>query len=238
MKKKEKFDSKPHQKPNYPTCKPGYHNPLTKHSEAECQNLKLGKPATALLCGMNQQDRNSIVLDSGASNSMFNDKKHFISFTPKEEEVILANGSSIKSLGSGTIRIELYHYFLKTNNCLLIPQLAINLLSINTFIAANYSVTKGISAKSFVVTSKANKVIINGSFESGNFIIHQNKIHAFNVSLSTPSTTVLHQSSGHPSLEYFKKMYPDKNISSFNCTTCHLSKMMKTPFKGTFPQPN
>ncbi|MBW0502338.1 hypothetical protein O181_042053 [Austropuccinia psidii MF-1] len=33
-------------------------------------------------------------------------------------------------------------------------------------------------------------------------------------------------------------MYPDKNISSFNCTTCNLSKMMKTLFKGTFPQPN
>ncbi|MBW0502085.1 hypothetical protein O181_041800 [Austropuccinia psidii MF-1] len=33
-------------------------------------------------------------------------------------------------------------------------------------------------------------------------------------------------------------MYPDKNISSFNCTTCNLSKITKTPFKGTFPQPN
>ncbi|MBW0463112.1 hypothetical protein O181_002827 [Austropuccinia psidii MF-1] len=32
-KKKERSDSEPHQKPNYPTCKPGYHNPLTKHSE-------------------------------------------------------------------------------------------------------------------------------------------------------------------------------------------------------------
>ncbi|MBW0467431.1 hypothetical protein O181_007146 [Austropuccinia psidii MF-1] len=150
---------------------------------------------------MNQQDRNLILLDSGASNSMFNDKKHFISFTPKEEEVILADGSSIKSLGSGTIRIELSHCFLKIHNCLLIPQLAINLLSMNTFIVVNYSVTKGISAKIFVVTSKANKVIIDGSFESGNFIFHQNKVHKFNVSLSTPSTTVLHQSSGHPSLE-------------------------------------
>ncbi|MBW0559634.1 hypothetical protein O181_099349 [Austropuccinia psidii MF-1] len=169
---------------------------------------------------------------------MFNDKKYFISFTPKEEEVILADGSSITSLGSGTICIELSHCFLKINNCLLIAQWAIKLLRMNTFIAANYSVTKGISAKSFVVTSKANKVIINESFESGNFIIHQNKIHAFNVSLSTPSTTVLHQSSGHPSLEYSKQIYPDKNISSFDCTTFKLRKMTKTPFKGTFPQPN
>ncbi|MBW0579998.1 hypothetical protein O181_119713 [Austropuccinia psidii MF-1] len=184
-KKKEKSDSEPHQKPNYPTCRPGYHNPLTKHSKAECQNLKLGKPTTALLCGMNQQDKSSIVLDSRASNSMFNNKKHFISFVPKEEEVILSNGSSIKSLGSGTIHIELSHCFLKINNCLLIPQLEINFLSMNTFIPENYSVTKGISTKSFVVASKDNKIIIDGSFESGNFIVHQRKIHAFKVSLSS-----------------------------------------------------
>ncbi|MBW0497485.1 hypothetical protein O181_037200 [Austropuccinia psidii MF-1] len=237
-KKKEKSDSELHQKPNYPTCRLGYHNPLTKHSEAECQNLKLGKPTTSLLCVINQQDIDSIILDSGASNSMFNNEKHFISFIPKEEEVILADGSSIKSLGSGTICIELSHFFLKINNCLLIPQLAIILLSMNTFIAANYSITKGISSKRFVVTTKDNKVIINGSFEIGNLIIHQNKVHAFKFSLSTPSTTVLHQLSGHPSLEYFKKMYPDKNISLFNFTTCNLSKMTKIPFKGTFPQPN
>ncbi|MBW0483501.1 hypothetical protein O181_023216 [Austropuccinia psidii MF-1] len=210
----------------------------TRVSQSPHQNLKFGKPTTFVLCGMNQQDRNSIVLDSGASNSMFNDKKHFISFTSKEEEVILADGSSIKSLGSGTIRIELSHCFLKINNGLLIPQLAIKLLSMNTLIGANHSVTKEISAKTFVVTSKAKKVIINGSLESVNFIIHQNKIPPFNISLSTSSTTLLHQSSGHPSLEYFKKMYPEKNISSFNCTTCNLSKITKTPFKGTFPQPN
>ncbi|MBW0534005.1 hypothetical protein O181_073720 [Austropuccinia psidii MF-1] len=66
-KKKQKSDSELHQKPNYPTFRPGYHNPLTKHSEAECRNLKLGKPTTSLLCAINQQDRYFIILDSGAS---------------------------------------------------------------------------------------------------------------------------------------------------------------------------
>ncbi|MBW0498789.1 hypothetical protein O181_038504 [Austropuccinia psidii MF-1] len=237
-KNKEISDSKPQQKPNYLTCRPSYHNPLTKHSKEECQNLKLGKPTTALLCRMNQQDKNSILLDTGASNSKFNEKKHFISFVPKEEEIILANCSSIKSLGSGTIHIELSHCFLKINNCLVIPQPEINLLSMNTFIAENYSVTKGISAKSFVVTSKDNKIMIDGSFEGGNFIVHQNKVHACKVLLSTSNITIPNQSSGHPSLDYFKKMYLEKKISSFNCTTCELSKMTKILFKGTFTQPN
>ncbi|MBW0519907.1 hypothetical protein O181_059622 [Austropuccinia psidii MF-1] len=208
------------------------------HNQCSLIDDQAIKPSILLDSIVALWDRNSIVLDSGASNGIFNDEKNFISFIPKEEEVILADGSSIKYLGSGTIHIELSHFFLRIDNCLLIPQLAINLLRMNTFIVANYSVTKGISTESFVVTGKDNKVIIDGSFESGNFIIHQNKIHAFKFSLSTPSTTVLHQSSGHPSLEYFKKMYPGKNISSFDCTTCSLSKMTKMPFKGTFPQPN
>ncbi|MBW0497130.1 hypothetical protein O181_036845 [Austropuccinia psidii MF-1] len=175
-KKKEEPDCKINLKPNYPTFRPGYYNTLTKTSEAECLNLKIGKPTTALLCGMNQKDKNSIVLDSVKSNSISNNRKNFISFVPKEEEIIHSDGSSIKSLGSGP------------------------------------------SSKSFIATSKENRIIVDRSFESGNFIIHE-KIHAFNFLLPTPSNTTIHQSSEHPSLGYFKRRNQNKNISYFNCTT-------------------
>ncbi|MBW0540616.1 hypothetical protein O181_080331 [Austropuccinia psidii MF-1] len=45
----------------------------------------------------------------------------------------------------------------------------------------------------------------------------------------------LHQASGHPSHEYFKQMYLNRQIPPINCSTCKTSKMTKTPFKGTFP---
>ncbi|MBW0500969.1 hypothetical protein O181_040684 [Austropuccinia psidii MF-1] len=46
---------------------------------------------------------------------------------------------------------------------------------------------------------------------------------------------MLHKASGHSSLEYFKKIYPTKQIPFFDCITCTTCKMTKTPFKGTFP---
>ncbi|MBW0536054.1 hypothetical protein O181_075769, partial [Austropuccinia psidii MF-1] len=45
----KKKESEKNDRP-WPTCKPGYHNPLTKHSEDECRNLKKGKLTTALIC--------------------------------------------------------------------------------------------------------------------------------------------------------------------------------------------
>ncbi|MBW0587333.1 hypothetical protein O181_127048 [Austropuccinia psidii MF-1] len=45
----KKKESEKNDKP-WPTCKPGYHNPLTKHSDDKCRNLKKGKPTTTPIC--------------------------------------------------------------------------------------------------------------------------------------------------------------------------------------------
>ncbi|MBW0526863.1 hypothetical protein O181_066578 [Austropuccinia psidii MF-1] len=187
----------------WPTCKPGYHNPLTKHSEDECRNLKKVKPTTSLICCDKETSGNSIVLDSGASNSMFNDSKYFIDFSPREDKVILADGSSIKTLGTGTIR--------KSHHT------KINLTKIIRSNRPNH------------------EVIIEGSLESGNFVVTQNKPTAFAVDSTSQTIMRLHQASGHPLYEYFKRMYPNRQIPLINCSTCNTSKMTKTPFKGTFP---
>ncbi|MBW0553869.1 hypothetical protein O181_093584 [Austropuccinia psidii MF-1] len=190
----KKKESEKTDKP-WPICKPGYHNPLTKHSEDECRNLKKGKPTTALICCEKEATRNSIVLDSGASNSMFNDSKYFIDFSPREDEVILADGSSIKTLGTGTIHLDLPYSYLKIRNC---PN---------------------------------QKVIIEGSLESGNFVVTQNKATAFAVDSTSQTIMRLHQASGHPSYEYFKRMYPNRTIPHLDCSTCSTSKMTKAPFQ-------
>ncbi|MBW0479251.1 hypothetical protein O181_018966 [Austropuccinia psidii MF-1] len=218
----KKKESEKTDKP-WPTCKPGYHNPLTKHSEDECRNLKKGKSTTALICCEKEATQNSIVLDSGASNSMFNDSKYFIDFSPREDEVILADGSSIKTLGTGTIHLDLPHSYLKIRNCLLIPQLSVNLLSMATFIQANHSVRKSTLPKSFKVIGPNQEVIIEGSLESGNFVVTQNKATAFAVDSISQTTMHLHQASGHPSYEYFKRMYPNRRIPLLNCSTSSVS---------------
>ncbi|MBW0511532.1 hypothetical protein O181_051247 [Austropuccinia psidii MF-1] len=65
------------------TCKPGYHNPLPRQTKSDCWNLKI-RPKTALICSISNKDKTSIVLESGGSNSMFNNQKFFQNFTPKE----------------------------------------------------------------------------------------------------------------------------------------------------------
>ncbi|MBW0587334.1 hypothetical protein O181_127049 [Austropuccinia psidii MF-1] len=143
---------------------------------------------------------------------MFNDAKYFINCSPREDKVILADGSSIRTLGTRTIHLDLPHSYLKIQNCLLIPQLLVNLLRMATFIQGNHTVQKSTSPKSFEVIGPNHEVVIDEILESGNFVFTQNKATAFSVN-STPQTiTCLHQASGHPSYEYFKRMYPNRQI--------------------------
>ncbi|MBW0493305.1 hypothetical protein O181_033020 [Austropuccinia psidii MF-1] len=165
---------------------------------------------------------------------MFNDSKYFMDFSPREDKVILEDGSSINTLGTGTIHSDLPHSYLKIRNCLLIPQLSVNLLSMATFIQAKHTVQKSSSPKSFEVMGPNQEVIIEGSFESGSFVVTQNKATDFAVDSTSQTIMRLHQDSGHPLYEYFKQMYQNRQIPLLNCSTCNTSKMTKTPFKGIF----
>ncbi|MBW0464530.1 hypothetical protein O181_004245 [Austropuccinia psidii MF-1] len=233
---KKEDENTPHH--TYPRCRPGFHNTLTQHPESKCRNLKLGKPTALLVCSPTKQDQNSIVLDSGASNRMFNNQTYFITFFPKEEEVLLADGYKIKTLGSGTTRIELPHMYLNIRNSHLIPQLSVNLLSPNSFINANYTVKKASNLKCFKVLNTKVNLILNGTYEIGNFVIFQQKPNAYNVTLPSTKIITLHQAYGHPSIDYFKKMSQDTNITPFSCITSNISKMTKTPFSASFPIPS
>ncbi|MBW0477724.1 hypothetical protein O181_017439 [Austropuccinia psidii MF-1] len=166
---------------------------------------------------------------------MLNDSKYFIDFSPREEKVMLADGSSIKTLGTGTIHLDLPHSYLKIRNFSLIPQLSVNLLSMATFIQANHTVQKSTSPKSFEAIGPNHEVIIEGSLESGNFFVTQNKATTFAVNSSSQTIMRLHQASGHPLYKYFKQMYPNGQIPHISFATCNTRKMTKTPFIGTFP---
>ncbi|MBW0551635.1 hypothetical protein O181_091350 [Austropuccinia psidii MF-1] len=66
---------------NYPKFSPGWHNPLTKHDESDCNFLKgdrngLGnnKPIRSLIAS-------TVILDSGATTSMFRNPEMFTIIT-------------------------------------------------------------------------------------------------------------------------------------------------------------
>ncbi|MBW0549632.1 hypothetical protein O181_089347 [Austropuccinia psidii MF-1] len=116
---------------DYPKCSPGWHNPLTKHNESDCNFLKgdrngLGnnKPIQSLIASTIKHHSKTIILDSGATTSMFRNPEMFTTITQLTQSIELAKGSSILASGIGTVRVELLHCFLDLSNCLLIKELS------------------------------------------------------------------------------------------------------------------
>ncbi|MBW0559888.1 hypothetical protein O181_099603 [Austropuccinia psidii MF-1] len=90
--------------------------------------------------------------------------------------------------------------------------------------------------KEFEVIDIEGNQVVSRSYSSGNLILHKYHQKAFATTTISNSLIMLHKASGHPSHEYFKKIYPTKQIPYFDCITCSTCKMTKTTFKGTFPE--
>ncbi|MBW0539802.1 hypothetical protein O181_079517, partial [Austropuccinia psidii MF-1] len=123
--------SQQNQPKNFPHCAPGWHNPLTKHKEEYFPYLKpkKSKPTVALNTQALIPRNLVIILDSGATDSMFNQFSYFIDLIKSPRTIILANGSQITAKGIGTVKIKLPHSHLKIQNTLYCPELYNCLLS-------------------------------------------------------------------------------------------------------------
>ncbi|MBW0468182.1 hypothetical protein O181_007897 [Austropuccinia psidii MF-1] len=167
---------------------------------------------------------------------MFNNPSLFTSFTPRTQTIKLADGSTIHATGIGTIKLELHHCFLELKNCLLVKSLAYNLISLGAIMKPNFKIiTK--ENKTFNLLNQNNELILNGTYNTGNFELTVNQNKALAIKTTDQISKTLHQLAGNPSLDYLKKMFPNHNLDELVCTTCSLAKLTKTPFKGHFPIP-
>ncbi|MBW0491244.1 hypothetical protein O181_030959 [Austropuccinia psidii MF-1] len=89
----------------------------------------------------------------------------------------------------------------------------------------------------FEIIDQEMKQIVTGSIASGNLNLYYSP-KELSVSTAPRNLIILHQAAGHPSLEYFRKMFPNQNIPQLHCFTCSTCKMTKVPFSGSFPQAN
>ena len=91
----------------------------------------------------------------------------------------------------------------------------------------------------FKLCDKDDNIVVSGSLGYGNFVATKMPQKAYQVNLKSnlSQLNIMHQAAGHPSIEYFYKMYPDLPRKDFTCTTCDVSKRHKEPFFGHFPQP-
>ncbi|MBW0523599.1 hypothetical protein O181_063314 [Austropuccinia psidii MF-1] len=101
--------NKKRQDGDYLKCSPGWHNPLTRHNESDCNFLKgdknglsSKKPIRSLVASTGKNGSKSIILDSGATTSMFNNPKIFTNVTQLTQQIELADGSTIQASGTGT----------------------------------------------------------------------------------------------------------------------------------------
>ncbi|MBW0535166.1 hypothetical protein O181_074881 [Austropuccinia psidii MF-1] len=172
---------------NFPRCAPGWHNPLTKHKEEDCSYLKPknSKPTVALNIQALIIKNSVIILDSGATDSMFNQLSYFVNFSESPRTIVLANGSQITAKGIGTVKIELPHSHLEVQNTLYCPELSNCLLSMGTLLKNHY-VLQPLDNNKFQIIDKSKNVLLDGDYSSGTLIITQAQQHQTNSVLSAP----------------------------------------------------
>ncbi|MBW0497851.1 hypothetical protein O181_037566 [Austropuccinia psidii MF-1] len=154
----------------------------------------------------------------------------------KKQDIKLADGSIIESLGGGTIQLEFENIILTFSKTLYIPSLATNLISMATFLKAHH-IIKLINTDEFEVINQEMKQVITGSLASGSLNLYYSP-KAPAISTASRNLATFHQAAGHPSLKYFRKMFPNQNIPQLQCIMCSTCKMTKVPFSGSFPQAN
>jgi histone deacetylase 1/2 len=144
----------------WPVCKPGWHNPETKHSEEDCRQLKKkgkkpqpaakaavettsdaastrslstasGMVAIRRALAANQDgEGEACFLDSGASHHMFNDRSTFHDYRAKKTLISLADGNFLDSIGEGFVFIRANDGSSIKLKALHVPKLAGTLISL------------------------------------------------------------------------------------------------------------
>ncbi|MBW0479560.1 hypothetical protein O181_019275 [Austropuccinia psidii MF-1] len=103
-----------------------------------------------------------------------------------------------------------------------------------TFLKTHH-IIKLLNQDEFEVIDQNGRQVVTGSLASANCTLYY--LQKALICTTIPSKlTTLHKAKGHPSLDYFRKMFPKLNIPQFSCITCPTGKMTKMPFSGNFPK--
>lgn len=138
---------------SYPRCSNGRHNPRLDHShtQAECWHENPSAAPDWWRSGRRKGDksntnyflslislwidagdpRSRLILDSGSSAHVFNDRSFFSSLALGDFDVIKTGkaGASMPVKGRGTVRLRWGERSLELRDCLFVPDLVVNLVS-------------------------------------------------------------------------------------------------------------
>ncbi|KAI7940779.1 hypothetical protein MJO28_013064 [Puccinia striiformis f. sp. tritici] len=249
------------------SCRGGAHNPDATHEESECWTLhpdlrpkkKLRASSYSTMTQGSRQQQNedysyyttdgdtraaSFILDSGASQHMFNDISHFISTEPTEVYIITGSGEDNKKMSAthrGTARLKIGTSTITLHNALFVPNLATNLISFAQLIKEKATITA--KEGRMIITLNGNHTIsVNTSNNLFEIEGVEKKVITALITDTRPSDSDLmwHLRLGHASSARIKAIVGAKiNFTGrINCSTCMKGKMVKLPFKGSFSPTN
>ncbi|MBW0534108.1 hypothetical protein O181_073823 [Austropuccinia psidii MF-1] len=233
-------------------CTNGKHNPMcTTHTKETCyaenphlrpthrNNKRKTRPyqnpsahlstAQVLITGeRSNENPEELIIDCGATHHMFNSKHLFSSFV-ETVPIGVSTGDSSSSLfskGFGTVNLLINGKIFTLEECLLVPNLNCNLISLMRFCNADFTITR--SNNSFKLLT-GNQVEIEGRIVN-NLMKVKHSLPSVQV-IELP-TNLWHQRLGHPGNQVIKSMgLPE---CSLRCSTCDLNKAHKLPFNHKF----
>ncbi|KNZ54267.1 hypothetical protein VP01_2994g3 [Puccinia sorghi] len=189
---------------------------------------------------INQGDAESrLILDSGASAHIFNDKRFFSELELKNLDVIKTGkaGATLPIAGQGTVRLKWGKATITLSNCLYVPDIVINLVSAGALDAKGCTLSS--NAGRFKVDYQNLKVFegkINGNLYTIDNPSEVGSESMINLTTDGQLLQQIHESFGHASVARLSKFIPDsitqKKRDCFECTACAVAKITKSPFKG------
>ncbi|MBW0535982.1 hypothetical protein O181_075697, partial [Austropuccinia psidii MF-1] len=234
-------------------CANGKHNPnCTNHTKEECfaENLHLQPPrrdnkrktgpnrspaahfvsvAQAYITGNNPSSSDLfLIIDCGATHHMFNTREMFVDFkeTPNVQVSTGDSSSSLWSNGIGTVNILCNGKCLSLKNCLYVPNLNQNLISLLELCQENISIKR--SNNSFSLETNGTTILKGTIF---NNLMRVDYTSPITLSTSSQHST-WHSQLGHPGAAPLKSMGLPPLHSP--CQICELNKATLLPFNDEF----
>jgi hypothetical protein len=222
-----------------PRCRNGAHNPFSStHTKENCWMIHPEKREAYLkktqvsnvssFSTFSSYYPNSFVLDSGSSSHMVSDKDLFTYLDETEKGIINTScgPNTLKIEGKGSIMVTFKNNFITFHNVLLVPKIAVNLLSLRHLLLEKC--TLNFSTNNFTIY-KNNEPFLEGNYQCNIPVINFGRVNP-NSFLS--SAELLHKSLGHISYKRIRNKMGIPISPPETCQSCAVAKITKASFKN------
>ncbi|MBW0498769.1 hypothetical protein O181_038484 [Austropuccinia psidii MF-1] len=215
-----------------PHLRPTHHVNKRKTRSYQNQSAHLSTAQALITREIFDERPGELIIDCGTTQHMFNSRSLFLSFveTPPMAVSTGYSTSSLFSKGSGTISLLINRKAFILKECLFVPNLNCNLISLMRLCNGDMTISR---------SSLHFKLIIGEQVEMKGRITN----NLMRVEYSLPvdhvtksSVNLWHQRLGHPGSQEIKSMgLPEHPV---NCSKCDLNKIQKVRFNHHFEHVN